>query len=163
VIEGGKKMSVEDLQKELVGRMADPVVQIVERGAIARFAEAVGDPNPLYNDVEYAGNSRYGSIIAPPGFFGWPAKPDATSNQMFMDIMNGAAREGFPLLLDAGVDYELFIPICAGDTLVCSNQISGITLRAGKSGNMLLISVTATYRNQNGKIVALATQNIIFR
>ena len=66
-------MAIEDLQKELVGRMAEPVVQIVERGAIARFAEAVDDPNPLYSDLEYAQNSRYGSIIAPPGFFGWAA------------------------------------------------------------------------------------------
>ena len=156
-------MSVEDLHKELVGRMAEPVVQIVERGAIARFAEAVGDPNPLYNDLEYAGNSRYGSIIAPPGFFGWPASPGTVNNQIFLDMIEGAAREGFPLLLDAGVDYELFSPIRAGDTLVFSNRIADITVREGKSGNMLLVSITGSYCNQNGKVVAIATQNIIFR
>ena len=42
----------------------------VEKGAIKKYADAVDDHNPLYWDDEYAKNSRYGSIIAPPGFFG---------------------------------------------------------------------------------------------
>ena len=41
---------------------------------IKKFADAMDDRNPLYWDEEYAGNSRFGSIIAPPGFFGWPSK-----------------------------------------------------------------------------------------
>jgi acyl dehydratase len=50
------------------------------KGAIKRFADGTGDPNPLWRDVEYGKNSRYGSIIAPPSWafsvlagiqFGW--------------------------------------------------------------------------------------------
>ena len=45
-----------------------------------KFAEGIGDPNPLWSDEEYARKTRYGSIIAPPSFvwatlahvqFGW--------------------------------------------------------------------------------------------
>ena len=46
----------------------------VEKGAIRKFADAVDDQNLLYWDDEYARNSKYGNITAPPGFFGWPAK-----------------------------------------------------------------------------------------
>ena len=50
------------------------------RGAIKRFADGIGDPNPLWRDVEYGKQTRYGSIIAPPSWafsvlagiqFGW--------------------------------------------------------------------------------------------
>ncbi|MCJ7594651.1 MAG: MaoC family dehydratase N-terminal domain-containing protein [Desulfobacterales bacterium] len=50
------------------------------RDNIRKFADGVGDINPLFRDEEYAGKSRYGCIIAPPSFvfsvlagiqFGW--------------------------------------------------------------------------------------------
>jgi len=50
------------------------------KGAIRRFVDGIGDPNPLYRDEAYAKNSPYGTIIAPPSFvfsclagvqFGW--------------------------------------------------------------------------------------------
>ncbi len=60
---------------ELIGSQSDPVILEVERGAIRKYAQAVGDPNPLYSDVEYAKKSKYGELICPLGFFGWPVKP----------------------------------------------------------------------------------------
>ncbi len=33
-----------------------------------KFAEAIGDPSPLYVDEETARRSRYGGLIAPPTF-----------------------------------------------------------------------------------------------
>jgi len=50
------------------------------RLAIKKFADGIGDPNPLWADVEYAGKTRYGTIVAPPSWvwsvfagtqFGW--------------------------------------------------------------------------------------------
>jgi acyl dehydratase len=38
------------------------------RLAILRFAEGIGDDNPLWTDAEYAGTSRFGGLIAPPSF-----------------------------------------------------------------------------------------------
>src|SRR4029453_9157688 len=35
---------------------------------IRHYAWGVGDNNPLYCDEEYAANSQYGGIIAPPTF-----------------------------------------------------------------------------------------------
>ena len=54
---------------KLIGKAGEVRVFQVEKGAIERFADAADDQNPLYYDEEYARNSRYGSIIAPPGFF----------------------------------------------------------------------------------------------
>jgi acyl dehydratase len=50
------------------------------RLAIRKFADGIGDPNPLWSDADYARKTRYGSIVAPPSWiwavfagvqFGW--------------------------------------------------------------------------------------------
>ncbi len=55
--------------RNAVGKESAPKVFEVEKGHIRRFAEAVGDPNPMYRDEAYARKSRYGNIIAPPLLF----------------------------------------------------------------------------------------------
>lgn len=56
------------LFEEFVGRRSEPVGNLVERGAVRRFAEAIADPNPLYVEESAARNSRYGRLLAPPTF-----------------------------------------------------------------------------------------------
>ncbi|QIN80855.1 MaoC family dehydratase [Rubrobacter marinus] len=52
----------------MVGASSEPVANLIERGAVRKFAEAIGDPNPLYVDEGAARASRYGGLIAPPTF-----------------------------------------------------------------------------------------------
>jgi len=42
------------LDKNAIGRSSPPTLNEVEKGAIRRFAEALGDFNPMYYDEEYA-------------------------------------------------------------------------------------------------------------
>ena len=51
-----------------IGQHSDPVTNVFEKGAVRKFAEAIGDPNPLYVDEEAAEASRYGALIVPPTF-----------------------------------------------------------------------------------------------
>ena len=52
--------------ERFVGHRSKPVTNVVEKGAVKKFAEAIGDPNPLYVDEEAAKASRYDGLIAPP-------------------------------------------------------------------------------------------------
>ena len=54
--------------------------EVADRMAILRFAEGIGDDNPLWTDPEYGATSVHGTLIAPPSFifaclasvqFGW--------------------------------------------------------------------------------------------
>ncbi|HVA90632.1 MAG TPA: MaoC family dehydratase N-terminal domain-containing protein [Chloroflexota bacterium] len=54
--------------QELLGARSRPAINWIERGAVRRFAEAIGDPHPLYLDEEAAKRSRHGGLIAPPTF-----------------------------------------------------------------------------------------------
>jgi acyl dehydratase len=148
--------------KQCIGMVDPPTVYEVEKGAIRRYADAVGDNNPLYRNAEYASDSRYASIIAPPGFFGWPVG-DIPMGAGIAKAITAAMNAGYFRILDAGKSYEFFLPVRAGDTLVGSPQIADITEREGKSGPMFIISFTTTFRNQNGNVVANASQSFICR
>ena len=59
---------VTDELKAAIGVESAPALNEVEKGAIRKFAQAVGDPNPLWQDEEYAKKGPYGRIVAPPTF-----------------------------------------------------------------------------------------------
>lgn len=132
----------------------------VERGAIARFAESVGDPNPLYCDREYAGKSRYGSIIAPPGFFGWPVQGGGPSDDL-VALVSQLAAAGYGRILDGGIEWEFFKPVRAGDKLTVTSLVKNIVERGGKEGKIFFVFRDITYTNQKGEVVATARQTTI--
>ena len=133
----------------------------VERGAIARFAEAVGDPNPLYWDEKNAVKSGYGSIIAPPGFFGWPVKQHEENPDDLTSIVARLAEAGYGRILDGGIEWEFFKPVKAGDKLAVKTTIRNIMERTGKTGKAVFLFRDINYTNHNGEIVATARQTTI--
>ncbi len=144
---------------KFIGRTTSTTYE-VEKGAIARFAEAVGDPNPLYRDVEYAGKSRYCSIIAPPGFFGWPVKGGEPLDDLG-DLVSHLSEAGYGRILDGGIEWEFFKPVRAGDKLAVTSLVKNIVERSGKTGKVLFVFRDTTYTNQNGDVVATARQTTI--
>ena len=150
----------------LIGKVGDIMIMEVEKGAIKRYADAVDDRNPVYWDEEYARNSRYGSIVAPPGFFGWPTKwtggmPIRT--RLRDEVSAILAQAGYSRDLDGGVEYEFFCPVRAGDVLTALPRIIDIYEREGKTGKLAFSVVETTYTNQNGDLVAKARQTMIHR
>ena len=138
----------------------------VEKGAIKRFAEAVGDPNPLYNDEEYAKKSRYGSVIAPPGYFGWPIKTGSFFLfEIIEPVTNALANAGYSVasVIDGGIEYEFYRPVRAGDTILASSVVENITERTGKSGGMVFIIMLTTYLNKSSEVVARQRVTFIYR
>ena len=149
---------------QYIGKQSTPQVMEVEKGAIKRYAQAIEDDNPLYLDEEYARNSRYGTIIAPSGFFGWPAKPVPPQEAGMRELMAAMPRAGYPGLFNGGTEYEFYLPVRAGDILVSTAKISDIYERVSKSGNKMIFAVSETScLNQNGDLVAKWRLTLIFR
>jgi len=153
---------IPDEVKAMIGTMTEPMIMEVERGSIRRYADAIDDTNPLFRDAEYAKNSRYGEIICPPGFFGWPLKGGGLEQMMGM-LMPAMMKTGLFRILDGGVDYEFFVPVRAGDILTSYAKVADIREREGKSGKMMFTTIEQTYLNQNGDKVAVARSTIIAR
>src|ERR671930_2607070 len=83
------------LDKNAIGRSSPPTLNEVEKGAIRRLAEALGDYNPIYYDEEYARASGYPTIVAPPTFpasfhsaadlrelLGWASRASSTPSRL---------------------------------------------------------------------------------
>ena len=78
----------------------------ITRDSIKHLVDATGDENPLYRDPEYAKNTKYGTVIAPPA---WP-----------FTIVYGQYPE-FTMFeyvsLYCGDSFEWYLPAAAGDKI----------------------------------------------
>ena len=134
--------------RDTIGVASDPVTYEVERGAVKKFAEAIGDPNPLFNDEAAARKTQHGGIIAPPTFLRsmppGPAKADMTGG--------GSVR------LDGGSEWEYFEAVRPGDRITVTSRIADVYEREGRLGSMLFVIREDRYVNQFGSTVALQRQ-----
>jgi len=144
---GGSLINAE--LRKMVGVPSEPIVFKVEEGAIQRYAQAIGDPNPLFNDIGGADKNKYGRLICPPGFTGWPVKGGIS----FIGLVESLAKAGAPpRLLDGGVEFEFFETIGAGDMLTATTKIANMAERETKMGKTMFTKVETTFLNQNGKV-----------
>ncbi len=151
---------------QLIGKTGEIMVLAVERGAIRKYADAIADANPLWLDEEYGRQTRHDSVIAPPGFFGWPTRwtsPMPFFSQLRQEIIDTIARSGYPNLLDGSIEYDLVRPVRAGDTLTAVQKVKDIYEKESAKGKMLFSVVETTYTNQFGDTVARTRQTIIHR
>lgn len=144
------------LDKSKIGYTSSPFVVEVEKGAIRRFADAIGDPNPLYRDEDVARSSPFGAIVAPPTFI-----------QAIIQDVNASVRKALDYdpkkLLHGEQSYTYYQPVLAGDVITCIARIADIYEKEGKSGTMDFFVVETTGTNQRGKRVFVARSILVVR
>jgi acyl dehydratase len=148
-----EKSLITQTWRDLLAYEFPPTVLEVERGNIRRWAEAVGDTNPLWNDDEYARKSRYGKIVAPPTFL-----IDRGITPIADRII---ATEGPPRFLNGGTEIEYFKPIEVGDTITTTQTLADIKEKTGSNGRMLILLCEIHYKNQKGELVRRCRQTFI--
>lgn len=135
-----------------VGVEQPPLVYAIERGMIQRFVQAVGDPNPLWQDDEYASKSPYGGVIAPPNFIltlGFTQMLEAFLSDPALTVLHGST------------ELESHLPVKPGDVITATSKITGVRERQGKAGQTAFVTVELTYRNQRQETVARCNQMIL--
>lgn len=138
--------------EQLIDKSSKPVKNEVEKGAIRKFARAIGDDNPLYFDEEYAKTTRYGRIIAPPTF----------SRTFDFGKIEGLEWETKGLI-HANESFRYYRPIYAGDILFCSNKLVKVFEREGKLGHMTFLVFQQTSADESGNPVLESHSTIIYR
>ena len=146
---------ITDEMRAAIGKESEPTTLEIDKTSVRMFARAVGYTDPVYYDEEAAKAAGYRSLPAPPGYLGTPvydpSKRGARPQQM-MEPSRPLKR-----MLNGGTDVEYLADICAGDILTSTSAISSIEERQGRLGEMLITSTKTTYRNQDGKVVAIMT------
>ena len=145
--------------RKLIDVSSEPIIFKVEEGAIQRYAQAIGDPNSLYNDPDYASKTRHGRLLAPPGFTGWPVKAGIPTDKLFESLAKAGAPQR---LLDGGVEFEFIDPVGAADVLTATTRIASITERETRLGKTMFTTVEITFVNQAGN-VALKSQSTLIQ
>ena len=131
-----------------IGKTSEPQDFEVEKGAIRRFAEAVGDTNPLYLDEGHARSCGYASVIAPPTF--------PTTFRVPLPV-------GFDMshVLHGEQEYAYTRPIVAGETIRCVTTITKIYKREGSLGKMTFVFAEITGADASGQQVFSGKSTII--
>ena len=145
---------ITDEIRNTVGKEFGPYVYEVEKGAIKKFADAIGDSNPQWQDEKYARESRYGSIIAPPTFL-FSFRIDEVTQRM-VELECPLENE-----LNGGSEIEYFQPIRPGDVITVRARLIDAYERKGGSGKLLFLPIDVTYENQRNELVARHRFNFI--
>ena len=144
---------ITDAMRAEIGKESEPVTFEVDKTACRMFARAVGYTDPLFFDEEHARSKGYRGIRAPVGFLGHPLY-DPNRPQHLGGYFR--ADSPFKRVLNGGTDIEYFGTVCAGDTLTATGKLIDLSEREGRLGPMLVTVTETTYRNAQGKVVAVA-------
>ena len=147
-----KESVITDEMRSLIGIESKPSVYEIQKEPIRRWAEAIGDDNPLYHDEKYARKSRFGGIITPPGMVGnysFPVKVGGPLPQ---------AESPFWRRFNGGNEFEFLKPVQAGDVLTSTTKLVDLQERRGRPGigRMLIQTIESTFKNQKGEVAVKA-------
>ncbi|WP_242345049.1 FAS1-like dehydratase domain-containing protein [Anaeromyxobacter terrae] len=142
------------LDRSLVGRESEPVEQEVERSAIRRFAEALGDPNPIYQDEAAARAAGYPALVAPPTF-----AVALAANDRFRHSLDLGTRS----ILHSEQQIEYARPLVAGDRVTVVTRVADVQERPGASGPMDVLVLEDEARDDKGEWVFRSRATLILR
>jgi acyl dehydratase len=125
----------------------------VERGKIKEFADAIGDPNPIYRDPAAA--APLGGIVAPPTFLRTFLYEPRTS-------VDALEVKDWSYIVHGEQEFEYFAPIFAGDVLTARERIVSVTEKESRRAGRLHIAVIETvFHNQRGEKVQVDRRTLV--
>ena len=126
----------------------------VSRVKIAEFAEAIGDPNPVYRDPAAARAAGHPDVIAPPTFA--IVLSMASSREVMADPGLGL---NYAMVVHGDQEFSSTRPITAGDVIVAQTTISGIRT----ARNLTMLSTETELRTAGGEHLATARSMLVER
>jgi acyl dehydratase len=126
----------------------------VSRVKIADFADAIGDPNPVYREAEAARAAGHPDVIAPPTF------PIVIT----MSSTGGALADpglgiNYAMVVHGEQQFEHERPLRPGDVVTAQTTISSI--RA--VGSLSMLTTRTEIRTTAGELVCTAVSTLVER
>ena len=137
-----------ELRAEIGTEIKGPPGHITEatRDGIRHFAMGIGDENPLWLDENYAAQSRFGGLTAPPFILlamnktAWGARGLRGIHSMF-----------------SGSSFEWKRPIKLGDRITSKTILKDIEIKKSQfAGRAIKQTREAVFRDAAGEVVAIA-------
>ncbi|WP_066366605.1 MaoC family dehydratase N-terminal domain-containing protein [Neobacillus fumarioli] len=136
--------------KDQIGKKSAKVKNIVERGVVKKFAEAIGDLHPIYYDEEVGEKSRYKKNIAPP---------------TFPRVFDYGFIEGLHLpnkgLIHGEQSFHYNRPLFVGEEIYCYTTIKNYFEKKGSFGEMGFLVIENIGEDAAGKVIFSSTSTVI--
>lgn len=148
--------------KAMVGLETNlPNLESIDKTTIIRYVQAISDLNPLYIDEEYAEETDYGGIIAPPTFI-FDVIPAATEIGADGRDVTRIALPGFKVAR-GGNEYQFLEPARPGDVIMRRRKIVDVFERDSKKvGKIIFIVYDTTYSNQDARVLGINRETLLF-
>ena len=132
------------IDRSNIGDSSEPITFDVERGAIVRLAEAIGDPQPAYEE----------GTAAPPTF------PTTFNFRLPIPSLKAIDPARF---IHGEQEYAYERPLQAGDRISCVAKIADVSEKETKLGTAQFVVVETEGRDQGGEVVFTGRSTLIVR
>jgi len=146
------------LDRSVIGREFPATFAVVEAEAVRRFAQAIGETNPIFLDEAVARGHGYRGLPIPPTY--------AFCLKHVGSSPDGALRAigvegGSGKLLHAEQAFEYLLPICAGDRLCFCERVADVFEKKG--GRLVFIVLETKVTDEQQRTVALIRHTEVIR
>ena len=122
----------------MVGQpLGAPVTAQITAKEAQRYAQAVGDLNPLYFDEAAAKAAGYRTLLAPPTFVAYAVVEGQSLDRLRGDgLFRGCPS--VPLrtkrVMFGGEEWDFLAPACIGDVITAETRLKALEQKQGGSG-----------------------------
>jgi acyl dehydratase len=157
---------------DVIGKEMPKRTIVVERGPVARFAEAVLATNPIYSSATAAADAGYPAVPVPPtftfiaGHWGSLAELQPEPDPAAVDLTEVLAdlRKDGALLLHGEQEFRYHQPVYVGMTLHSSGVVEDISVKEGKAGaTMTVVKVRTDLADDDGQPVVTQMMTFLLR
>ncbi|HUN93858.1 MAG TPA: MaoC family dehydratase N-terminal domain-containing protein [Burkholderiaceae bacterium] len=150
--------------RAMIGRVRERS-HLVTALDIRKFAQAIGETNPIHRDPEAARAAGHRDVVAPPLFF----------QTMVFDPVAAEALppDGSPTELDVPVpatramggssEFTINRPVCAGEWIRVRSVLKDVQVKRGKAGVLYAIVVQTDFSDADDALVARETATYLKR
>jgi len=130
------------LDRTLIGAATEPRTFDVERSAIVRLAEAIGDPHPDYLSGD----------VAPPTF------PTLFNFRLRVPALAEIDPARF---IHGDQEYQYERPLRAGDRVTCVAKVADVNEKETRLGTVTFVVVETEGRDEAGELVFTGRATVI--
>jgi acyl dehydratase len=158
--------------QDLLGRKMPESVVIVERGPVARFAEAVYATSPVFASAPAAEAAGFSAVPVPPtfsfvaGYWGALAEDQPAPDPEAADLGSVLAdlRRDGGLLLHGEQEFRYHAPLTVGMRLHSSGVVEDVSVKEGKGGaTMTVVKVRTDLKDDGGAPVVTQIMSFLLR
>ena len=142
------------LNTELIGKTYGEIDYTVERDAVNRFVDAIGEQDPIYRDAEAAKAAGYPEQVAPPTFI--TVIQLMTSGQVVLDQELGL---DYSRVVHGEQSYRYERPLVVGEQIKATPRLARIDTKRSNE----FLTIESEIHDAAGRLVLMARSTLISR